>query len=196
MWETTFKQILNCSPDAVYNLCFSPTTVLSSYGGQTLDVKCTFKAWVEAIGADKPRMFAEFVVVSDGARNLMGYETSKGMKVAKVGLSVNNIDNEKKMEIIELSSVQPPEIYLDSQKTNEFPKIPGIKLDFEIKADVLPVKYARRNIPLSMQKHVNDRLLKMLQLGILEKAPKSTKWISPMHIVPKSNGDASALSSI
>lgn len=191
MCEATFKDILNCTPDAIFDLCLSPTTGLSAYGGQRLDVKCTFKAWTEAIGADKPRLFAEFVVVGDGAQNLMGYETSKMMKVAKVGLSVNNVTTDDNNESIELEAPHLSKIYLEcgSQKNNEFPKIPGVTIDFEIKPEILPVKCARRNIPLSMQKHVNERLSKMLQLGILEKAPRASKWISPMHIVPKTNGD-------
>lgn len=190
MCEATFNKILSYSPDSVYDLCFFPTTGLTAFGGQKLDVKCSFKAWVEAIGATKPRIFAEFIVVRDGTQNLMGYETSRSMKLAKVGLTVNNVVNEEQ-DHIELSTPPLPKIYLerDSQKINQFPKIPGVKLDFEIKPDVTSVKCVRRHIPLSMQKHVNDRLMKMLQIGILEKAPKSSKWISPMHIVPKANGD-------
>lgn len=188
MCEDTFKQILECTPDAIYDLCFAVTTGLTAYGGQKLNVKCTFKAWVEVIGADKPRMLAEFVVVGDGTQNLMGYETSKKMRVAKVGLTVNRIIDE---ENIELSTPHLSKIDLEcgSQRKNEFPKIPGVRLDFEIKSNIEPVKCARRNIPLSMQKHVNERLTKMLELGILEKAPKASRWISPMHIVPKANGD-------
>lgn len=192
MSETTFKNILNITPDAIYDLCFAPTVKLSSYGGYPLNVKCTFKAWVEVIGVDKPKKFAEFIVVDGCAQNLMGYKTSKEMKVARVGISVNNVENmEENMKSIEVSTPHLPTINLSfsSQKNDEFPKVPGVRLDFQIKPEIFPVKSARRNIPLSMQRMVNERLSKMLQLGILEKAPKASKWISPMHIVPKANGD-------
>lgn len=188
--EETFTRIVDTQPDAVYDLCFSPTTRLNAYGGQHLDVRCTFKAWIEVVGAVKPKTFAEFVVVSGCAQNLLGYKTGKEMKVAKVGLMVNQIEN-KSEHAMELSTPHLSKIFLnhDSQKQNEFPKIPGIKLDFQILPEVQPVKSARRNIPLSMQALVNERLSKMLQLGILERAPRASKWISPMHVVPKSNGD-------
>lgn len=192
MNEMTFANIFNTSPDAIYSLCFSPTTQLSAYGGQGIDIKCTFKAWVEVVGADKPKQFAEFFVVGGNSQNLMGYETSKAIRVAKVGLSVNNVEMTDTMDqSIELSTPHFHEINLNctTQEKTEFPKVPGLKLEFEIIPDVSPVKCARRNIPLSMQTLVNNRLSKMLQLGILEKAPKASKWISPMHIVPKANGD-------
>lgn len=191
MNETTFKQIYNLSPDAIHELSFSPTTDLTAYGGQRLETKCTFKAWVEAVGAKKPRILAEFIVVGEGAQNLMGYETSKLMKLAKVGLSVNNItEAEGKIELI---SPHPEKIYLEcnsrAQNDNEFPKIPGVLINFEINPEITQVKCARRNIPLSLQKSVNSKLLRMLKKGILERAPKSSRWISPMHTVPKSDGD-------
>lgn len=191
MSEITFKNLLKISPDAIHDLCFSPIIQLSAYGGQQLDVKCTFKAWVEVIGAEKPKRFAEFVVVSGCAQNLMGYLTSKLMKVAKVGLSVNNVEVVEDVEKILVSSPHLSKINLNScSKTDTiFPKVPGVVLDFQIKPEIVPVKSARRNIPLSMQKLVNKRLSKMLELGILEKAPKASKWISPMHVVPKTNGD-------
>lgn len=192
MNETTFANILNTSPDAIHSLCFSPTTQLSAYGGQGIDIKCTFKAWIEVVGADKPNKFAEFFVVGGNFHNLMGYETSKAIRVAKVGLSVNNVEMTDTMDqSIELSAPHVHEINLNgaTQEKTEFPKVPGLKLEFEIRPDVSPIKCTRRNIPLSMQTLVN-RLSKMLQLGILEKAPKASKWISPMHIVPKANGDA------
>lgn len=189
MSEETFAVILRKSPEAIYDLCFTPTTNLSAYGGHPLAVKCTFKAWVEVVSTDKPKTFAEFVVVGGNSQNLMGYQTSKEMRVARVGLSVNSI--ESKDQTIELAV--PHSMHVEFKSTTEeqqsFPKMPGVKLSFEIKSDILPVKSTRRNIPQSLQVLVNERLSKMLKLGILEKAPKSSRWISAMHVVPKANGD-------
>lgn len=192
MNETTFTELLKASPECVYNLCLAPTTQLSAYGGQSIEVKCTFKSWIAVVGADKPKRFAEIVVVKGNSQNLMGYDTSKSMKVAKVGLTVNNIQEINDMEqSINLSPPQPNEVNLDhsAEEHTEFPKVPGVMLHFQIKPEVLPKKSARRNIPLSLQTVVNNRLSKMLKLGILEKAPKASNWISPMHVVPKANGD-------
>lgn len=188
--ETTFNYILKTSPETIHNLCFSPNMNLNAYGGHPLNVRCSFKAWVEVVGVKKPRSFAEFIVVSGNSQNLMGYATSKQMKVAKVGLSVNSVDTNSN-ENIELSIPHSLEIDLGkaAKVPQQFPKMPGVKLSFQINSDVQPVKSARRNIPQSLQCIVNERLTKMLDLGILEKAPRASKWISAMHVVPKSDGD-------
>lgn len=93
MSEETFAVILRKSPEAIYDLCFTPTTNLSAYGGHPLAVKCTFRAWVEVVSTNKPKTFAEFVVVGGNSQDLMGYQTSKEMRVARVGLSVNSIES-------------------------------------------------------------------------------------------------------
>lgn len=189
MSEATFASIVKSSPDAIYDLCFAPTINLNAYGGHPIQTKCSFKAWVEVVGTNKPRTFAEFIVVGGSSQNLMGYQTSKKIKVVKVGLAVNNVTTSE--QTMELIPPHPSNINSESTsgKVKPFPKMPGVMLSFQIRSDIAPVKSARRNIPLSMQTFVNERLSKMLQLGILEKAPKASKWISPMHVVPKANGD-------
>lgn len=105
---------------------------------------------------------------------------------------MNNIEAEDTMlQRIELVTPHPSKFNLDYDQNEAvtFPKITGIKLEFQIKPDVTLVKSARRKIRLSMQSFVNSRLLKMLDLGTLERALKASNWISPMHIVRKSNED-------
>lgn len=77
MSEATFKTILDSAPDSIYKLCFSPTVKLSAYGGHPLEVKCTFSAWTEVIGVDKPKKFAEFIVIRGCAQDLMGYKADR-----------------------------------------------------------------------------------------------------------------------
>lgn len=187
--ETTFSRILENSPETVQNLCMSPGIECKAYGGHRLQIKCSFTAWIEVARAKKPRVYAKFLVVKNGDRDLLGYNTGKKMKVARVGLAVNNIEE----QAIELVAPHPRTISVNSETQEhqkQFPKIPGLKAKFQLKPTVAPVKSTRRNIPLSLQSKVNERLSKMLELGILEKAPKASRWISPMHVVPKSNGES------
>lgn len=193
MSEATFKNIRGNSPETIQNLSMSPEVQCSAYGGAELEIICSFQTWIEVVEAEKPRKYATFLVVRNGDRDLLGYRTGKKMHVARVGLEVNNIENSSEMHSVELHAPHPPEIPVNQTKEaskNHFPKIPNLLASFQLKSNVEPVKSAKRNIPLSMQAKVNERLKKMLDLGILERAPKASKWISPMHIVPKSNGDS------
>lgn len=192
MSEKTFSRLWQNSPQAIFRLSFTPTQHFSAYGGHKLQTLCTFHSWIEAVEAEKPKEFANFAVIKDGDRDLLGYTTAKRMRVARVGLSVNFVDhNQENSNKLEVSAPQPSKITLSETRNSVhiFPKMPGVKLRFQLKSDVTPVKAARRNIPLSMQATVNERLRKMLKMGILEHASKASKWISPLHVVRKSNGD-------
>lgn len=193
MSEATFKKIYESSPETIQNLSMTPGIQCSAYGGAELQIVCSFQAWIEVVKAKKPRKYATFLVVRNGDRDLLGYRTGKSMHVARVGLTVNSIADNADQHSIELHAPHLPEIPIVQPKEEtkkHFPKIPNLLVKFQLKPDVQPVKSARRNIPLSMQAKVNERLSKMLDLSILERAPKASRWISPMHIVPKSNGES------
>lgn len=191
MSEATFRTIMKESPETINELCMTHAQQFHAYGGHRLVTLCSFKAWVEVANADKPKKFAKFVVIKNSDQNLMGYQTSKLMKIADVGLSVNCIQTTEDRDRIELNVPHPQELPLTqkAQKQTEFPKMPGVLVKFNINKDISPVKIVRRNIPLFLKDKVNDKLNSMLQRGIIERAPRASKWISPMHVVPKASHD-------
>ena len=68
--EETYTKIQNSTPHEIYDLCLSPTLKLNAYGGQNINIKCTFNAWVEVFNIKKPRIFAKFVVVDPEGINV------------------------------------------------------------------------------------------------------------------------------
>lgn len=83
---------------------------LRAFGSdQPLEVKCAFHASVEVVGIAKPIVNAEFLVVANGRRSLLGRSTASELTLLEVGLSVNRCESEKACEV--------------------FPKIPGVRLN-------------------------------------------------------------------
>lgn len=151
----------------IYDLNHKPITKLRSYAATTtLEVICTFKAWVETTARPKPRTFAEFAVVRGGTRSLLGRESAAEMQLLRVGLEVNSIgDNESHDE--------------------DFPAIPDVEVDFDIDDSVPPVRHAYVSIPVHYRQPASERLAEMTRQGIIERVRKAPKWISGLNAVPK-----------
>lgn len=128
----------------------------------------SFQAWIEATEAKKPRAWAEFSVVKNGARSLMSIGTAEEMKLLKVGLEVCNVQVQKKTAI--------------------FPSIPGLEIDFEIDESIAPVKQACLNIPLHQRDSATRQIHDLLDKGIVEKVEANATWISRIVMVPKGDG--------
>ncbi|XP_055615404.1 uncharacterized protein LOC129761695 [Toxorhynchites rutilus septentrionalis] len=71
-----------------------------------LSVTRAFRAIIEVVGHDKPLINAEFLVIDQGTRSLLGRSTASDLKLLKVGVSVN--------------SCEGPE------NTATFPKVPSV----------------------------------------------------------------------
>lgn len=142
-----------------------PELNLRSYASsENLSISCSFKAWIRTAVGGKPRTFAEFVVVKEGAKSLLGRETAVEMKLLAVGLEVNHVGSAQKIE-------------------RKFPAIPGVD-EF-----VLPVRHAYVSIPVHYRQAATERLKEMERSDIIEPAPGSPRWISGMSAVPKGKGD-------
>lgn len=155
----------------LYDLNEDPEDTARAYGTKIpLKARCTFHAWVEAIGAGKPRILAKFHVVDNGERSILGRITATRMKLLKVGIEVNSL-------------IEPP------AEMQEFPSIPGLVIDFDIDASVTPTKNAYVNIPAAYKEKALARLRVMAAQGIIERLTKPPKWINGMSAVPKGKDD-------
>ncbi|XP_062538450.1 uncharacterized protein LOC134206739 [Armigeres subalbatus] len=128
-------------------------------------VEFAFTATIEAIGCSKPTIPADFFVVRDGKRSLLGRTTASDMELLKVGQSINSC----------YSSI--------------FPKMPGVKVKFSVDESISPVRNAYYNIPAAYRDGARQRLEEMETRGIIEKVSTATQWISGMSAVPKGNKD-------
>lgn len=142
-------------------------TVLRAYAtNEPMQVKCSFRATVQAVGYHKSMITADFLVVENGSRSLLGRATASDMGLLRVGDMVNTCEE---------SSV--------------FPKMPGVKIKFSIDPSVPPVRNAYYNIPAAYREGARRRLEQMEARGIIERVTTAPQWISGMSAVPKGKND-------
>ncbi|XP_055604150.1 uncharacterized protein K02A2.6-like [Uranotaenia lowii] len=134
-----------------------------------LALECAFSAMVDVIGHRKPKIRANFLVVQEGRRSILGRASASDLRLLEVGTMVNNCESQPKLE--------------------SFPKIPGVKISFSIDRNVPPVRNAYYNVPAALRDGARKRLAEMESRGIIEKVLKAPKWISGMSAVPKGKND-------
>lgn len=140
---------------------------LRSYASNIpMQVACRFRATVDAVGFTKPTVTADFVVVKEGKKSLLGRGTASDMGLLKVGKMVN---------VCEESTI--------------FPKMPGVKIKFSVDNTVPPVRNAYYNIPAAYREGARRRLEQMEARGIIERVKAAPQWISGMSAVPKGKED-------
>lgn len=131
-------------------------------------IKCAFRAKVEIVGSSKPVVQANFLVVSEGRRSLLGRSIAGEMRLLEVGLAVNNCD---------------------SGNSVIFPKMPGVIVKFSVDRTVPPEKNAYYNVPAAYREGARRRLQEMEAQGIIERVIGAPGWISGMSAVPKGKDD-------
>lgn len=143
---------------------------LRSYASsKPLSVKCGFRAEVSVVDHIKPSVIAEFLVVAEGRRSLLGRSTASDLKILQVGASVNTCEGAEDSKI--------------------FPKVPGVLIKFSVDKSVTPVKNAYFNVPAAYRDSARARLQDMEDRGIIERVTKAPNWISGMSAVPKGKDD-------
>lgn len=132
-----------------------------SYGNHPLTVIGVFEAIINI--ADKSAK-ADFYVVKDFGKTLIGYETAMLMGILKIGADadVNNIN-----------------------APTELGKIKDVVVRIPIKQDVKPVIEPYRRVPIAREETVNKKIDELLQSGVIEKVTGPSKWISQLVIAPK-----------
>ncbi|XP_055584900.1 uncharacterized protein K02A2.6-like [Uranotaenia lowii] len=134
-----------------------------------MTINCAFKAKVEVVGASKPVVEAEFLVVGEGRRSLLGRCTANELRLLDIGLNVHNCEEADDLTV--------------------FPKIPGVRVRFSIDKSVPPEKNAYFNVPAAYREAAKRRLEEMAARGIIEKVTSAPRWISGMSAVPKGKND-------
>ncbi|XP_058449301.1 uncharacterized protein K02A2.6-like [Malaya genurostris] len=134
-----------------------------------MKIQCSFRAQVEVVGLNKPIVSAEFVVVDQGHRSLLGRTTASEMRLLEVGLAVNRCES--------------------TSAIKAFPKMPGVKITFSINKAVPPVRNAYFNVPAAYREAAKSRLAEMESQGIIEKVKTAPNWISGMSAVAKGKND-------
>lgn len=169
----------------LYGVTEKPKEVARAYGSITpLETLRSFYAWVQVKDSDKPRNFAKFYVVRDGAKSILSRITSSRMELLQVGLGVGTTAP----SLVGIVSDQQSETGV-LEATAEFPAIPDFILDFDVDAEVAPSVKAYVNIPEAYRDRATERLRKMEAQGIIEKVHSAPRWISGLSAVPKGKDD-------
>ncbi|XP_062550393.1 uncharacterized protein K02A2.6-like [Armigeres subalbatus] len=165
-WDRLEKQFESGMAFFTHNTTPHNTSIRAYAANKPMHVTCSFRATVEVIGFDKPVVAAEFLVVEEGRRSLLGRATASDMCLLKVGEMVNACEE---------SSI--------------FPRMPDVKIKFSVDCSVPPVRNAYYNIPAAYREGARRRLDQMEARGIIEKVTTAPQWISGMSAVPKGKDD-------
>lgn len=133
-----------------------------AYGGHPLTVVGVFETKIETAYKN---CVADFYVLQDYGKVLIGYKTGIPLGIMKIGENVNAI-----------------------QQNGPLSKIKGFIVDIPIREDVKPVAQPYRRVPVPLEEAVDKKIDELLEQGIIEKVHEPSKWISPLVPVPK-NGD-------
>ncbi|XP_062557035.1 uncharacterized protein K02A2.6-like [Armigeres subalbatus] len=165
-WQKLKEQVSLGKATLVQNPTVHGTNLCAYATNKPMQVKCSFRATVETVGITKPIVTADFLVVEEGRRSLLGRATAGDMNLLKVGEMINTCE-----------------------KSTTFPKMPGVKIRFNIDRTVPPVRNAYYNIPAAYREEARRRLEQMEKRGIIERVTTAPQWISGMSAVPKGNTD-------
>lgn len=148
----------------------STSNGLHAYGAkEPITVNAAFRAKIVIPGTSNPSVEALFYVATGGRRSILGRSTASDMNLLHVGVTINNCETPR--------------------NTQEFPKMPGIKIKFSVDRSVVPVRNAYYNVPAAFREGARNRLLEMEARGIIERVTKAPEWISGMSAVAKGKDD-------
>ena len=124
---------------------------------------------------------AKFVVVDNrGAGCLLGHDSAIQLGLLHVDNTVNNVS---------------PEIDSNNLRT-KFPqvfdgvgKLKDYQQTIHVDPSIAPVAQPPRRIPFHLQRQVATKLDELQRLDIIETVNGPTPWVSPLVVVPKSNGE-------
>lgn len=175
MWNT-IKEEEKRGKTKIHDVSYRCDRQITAYATkEPLKVLATFSAWIEVVDYAKPRVFAQFFVVGGAGQALLGKHTACEMKLLKLGVTVNHIQ--------EKSATQSKE------SVDEFPKVPNYQVKFDIDPNVVTKRNPHYRVPLAMEESVNKRLKEMHRLGVIERAPETSEYMSPMEVVMKGKDD-------
>lgn len=108
----------------------------------------------------------KFYVASNAAEDILASETAKRLRCLKVGYRVLNV-----------------------AVSEEFPKVPQIKVKIHINPNVRPVIQKYRRVPLAVESKIEEKVKELLQVGIIERLEGPTEWLSPVIPIIKKDGN-------
>ena len=123
----------------------------------------------------------EFTVVKGPGRSLLGKNTAEKLGVLRVGPDVCSLT-------VEGSDADIREKY--REVFTGVGKLKDFQLKLHVRDDVTPVAQPVRRLPFGLRAKVDEKLDELLAKDIIEEVLRnSTEWVSPLVVVPKTDGD-------
>jgi hypothetical protein len=149
---------------------------LYPYGShRPLQIMGTFKCGVTVKGHSTSQE-EEFTVVKEKGCNLLGKDTGIRLGILKLGINQmtsGNIDWESEF----------PTVF------NGLGKLKDYQLEIAIDDKVEPIAQKARRVPFGLREKLEEKINELEEMGVVEKVEGPTPWVSPVVIVPKSNGE-------
>ena len=142
-----------------------------------LSVYGCFNAEIEA-GSQNVK--AEFIIINECKQpSLLGLETARQLGVLKIGIDVNNVSTGDYASVLE----EYKDLF------DGVGKFTGPAIKIGIDPSVAPVAQPYNRVPFALRDKVEAKLKQLVDSDIIESVHQPTPWISPLVVVPKSNGD-------
>lgn len=120
---------------------------------------------------------ADFVVVSGTNVPLLGRQTATCLGLLHIGPEVNVVED--KSAITE----KYPDLFSGQGKLRDY------RAKIHIDPQVKPVAQQQRRLPFKVWKAVTAKLAELEKMDVIEKVNGPTRWVSPLVVVPKPDGD-------
>ena len=166
-WEELKQKGIKCKSEKT-------TQKLYPYGNsEPLSTLGKFEASVNLAGKE---VTAEFIVICNEGRPIMGRKTAMELDVLRLGPQVN--------------VVSTPDIVHKYKACFEgVGKLTDYQVKVHVNKEVNPVAQHPRRVPFSLREKVERKLHELEQMDIIEKVKGPTPWVSPIVVVPKPSGE-------
>ncbi|XP_014672251.1 PREDICTED: uncharacterized protein K02A2.6-like [Priapulus caudatus] len=166
LWEQLKEKRIKCASQKC-------TKQLFAYGSKVpLPVIGTFQCTAVV---QNTQVNAEIMVVKGSGQPLLGKKTAMQLGVLKVGLNdtIASDSIEKKFE----------------KCCTGVGKLTDYQIQLHIDESVQPVAQPVRRAPFALRDKIYQKLEELLNMDIIERVEGPTRWVSPLVVVPKPNGD-------
>ncbi|XP_021351252.1 uncharacterized protein K02A2.6-like [Mizuhopecten yessoensis] len=173
LWESLKKSKINCVSNNTDKKLFA-------YGStKPLPLAGCFEADVILGNKMVPRVM--FYVLEGTGQPLLGKMTAIELGVLHVGTGhINSVEHDiSKAELMK----KYPECFTGIGKLKDY------QMTIALDDTVTPVIQPLRRIPYHLRDRLESKIHELESLDIIEKVEEPSAWVSPVVIIPKSNGD-------
>jgi len=156
---------------------------LFAYGAtKPLDIKSKISS---EISCDESKMcvMADFLLVEGNHAPLLGRDTASKLEILFIGPKVNMIHSEKGLNSKSDIMRKFPDVFSGLGKLKDY------QLKIHVDENVKPIAQPVRRLPFNIRKSVELKLKEFEELDVIERVHEPSKWVSPLVVVPKKNGE-------